>query len=60
MILRLFKPFSDQVEEAFKLFGYSLDSHNIAANTSGSNCDYEAFDEDKLLSNFDAGYGSMG
>ena len=45
--------YSDQVEGACGLFGNSIDTGNIAANISGSNCDHIYSVEDELLSNFD-------
>ena len=43
--------YSGQGEGACGLFGNSIDSGNIAANISGSNCDHMYSVEDKLLSN---------
>ena len=40
-----------QVEGACGLFGNSIDTGNIAANISGSNCDHMYIVEDELLSN---------
>ena len=45
--------YSGQVEGACGLFGISIDTGNIAANISGSNCDHEYSVEDELLSNCD-------
>ena len=45
--------YSGQVEEACGLFGCSIDTGNIAANISGSNCDHIYSIEDELLSNCD-------
>ena len=42
---------SGQVEGACGLFGNSIDTVNIAANISGSNCDHIYSVEDELLSN---------
>ena len=42
-----------QVEGACRLFGDSIDTGNIAANISGSNCDHIYSVEDELLSNCD-------
>ena len=45
--------YSGQVEGACGLFGNSIDTGNIAANISGSNCDHIYSVEDELLSNCD-------
>ena len=45
--------YSGQVERACGLFGNSIDTGNIAANISGSNCDHIYSVEDELLSNCD-------
>ena len=45
--------YSGQVEGACGLFGNSIDTGNIAANTSGSHCDHIYSVEDELLSNCD-------
>ena len=45
--------YSGQVGGACGLFGNSTDTGNIAANISGSNCDYIYRVEDELLSNCD-------
>ena len=45
--------YSGQVEGACGLFGNSIDTGNIAANISGSNCDHVYSVEDELLSNCD-------
>ena len=45
--------YSGQVERACGLFGNSIDTGNIAANISGSNCDHIYHVEDELLSNCD-------
>ena len=45
--------YSGQVEGACGLFGNSIDTSNIAANISGSNCDHMYSVEDELLSNCD-------
>ena len=45
--------YSGQVEGVCGLFGNSIDTGNIAANISGSNCDYIYSVEDELLSNCD-------
>ena len=45
--------YSGQVEEAFGLFGNSIDAGNITANFSGSNFDHIYSVEDELLSNCD-------
>ena len=44
---------SGQVEGACGLFGNSIDTDNIVANISGSNCDHMYSVEDELLSNCD-------
>ena len=45
--------YSGQVEVAFGLFGNSINTGNITANISGSNCDHKSCVEDELLSNCD-------
>ena len=45
--------YSGQVEGACGLFDNSIDTGNIAANTSGSNCDHIYSDGNELLSNCD-------
>ena len=45
--------YSGQVEGACGLFGNSIDTGNIAANISGSNCDHIYSVGDELLSNCD-------
>ena len=45
--------YSGQVEGACGLFGNSIDTGNISANISGSNCDHIYSVEDELLSNCD-------
>ena len=45
--------YSGKVEGACGLFGNSIDTGNIAANISGSNCDHICSVEDELLSNCD-------
>ena len=45
--------YSGQVEGACGLFGNSIDTSNIAANISGSNCDHIYSVEDELLCNCD-------
>ena len=45
--------YSGPVEGACGLFGNSIDTGNIAANISGSNCDHICSVEDELLSNCD-------
>ena len=45
--------YSGQVEGACGLFGNSIDTGNIAAHISGSNCDHIYCVEDELLSNCD-------
>ena len=45
--------YSGQVEQTFGLFGNSIDTSNIAANITGSNCDHKSNVEDELLSNCD-------
>ena len=45
--------YSGQAEEACGLFDKSIDTGNIAANISGSNCDHIYSVEDELLSNCD-------
>ena len=43
--------YSVQVEGACRLFGNSIDTGNITANISGSNCDHVYSVEDELLFN---------
>ena len=45
--------YSGQVDGACELFCNSVDTGNIAANISGSNCDHIYSVEDELLSNCD-------
>ena len=45
--------YSGQAEGPCGLFGNSIDTGNIAANITGSNCDHIYSVEDKLLSNCD-------
>ena len=45
--------YSGQVEVVCRLFGNSIDTGNIAANISDSNCDHIYSDADELLSNCD-------
>ena len=45
--------YSGQVERAYGLFSNFIDTGNIAANISDSNCDHIYSVEDELLSNFD-------
>ena len=45
--------YSGQEEGACQLFGNSIDTGNIAANISGSNCDHIYSVDDELLSNCD-------
>ena len=40
----------NQVKGAFELFGNSINTGNITANISGSNCDHKSCVEDELLS----------
>ena len=47
------KLYSDQVEEAFGLFGNSIDTVNTVARISCSNCDHRSWDEDEFFSNYD-------
>ena len=45
--------YSGQVEGTLGLFANFIDTDNITANTSCSNCDHESCVEDQLLSNYD-------
>ena len=45
--------YSGQVEGVFRLFGNSIDTGNMSANISGSNCDRKSRVQDELLSNCD-------
>ena len=45
--------YSGQVEGAFGLFSNSINTGNITANISGSNCDHKSCDQAELLSNCD-------
>ena len=45
--------YSGQVERAFGLFSKSINTCNITANISGSNCDHNSCVKDELLSNCD-------
>ena len=45
--------YSCHIQGAFGLFGNSINTANITANISDSNCDHKSYAKDKLISNCD-------